>query len=92
MNASSIVSRATTSSSSRSGYGWSHGRSSGGGIGAVGSTGSETSGGRTRAGRRRSVSRHALVAIRYSHARSSKRPSALNFARLRHARRKVSWT
>ena len=97
---SSIVSRATTTASgpssagasSRSGYGCSHGRSSGGGTGASGSAAAATSGGITRRGRRRSTSRHAFVAIRYSHAFSDERASAAKLARLRHARRNVSCT
>jgi hypothetical protein len=84
MNASSIVSRATTTasgsspgagmfSSSSSGYGCSHG----------------TSAVVARRGRRSSASRQAFVAIRYSQARSVERP--WNVSRLRHARRNVSW-
>ena len=75
MKASSIVSRATTTapgsssagatgSSSRSGYGCSHGRSAGGAGGSAGSPAAATCGGITRRGLLRSTSRHAFVAIR----------------------------
>ena len=88
-NVSSIVSLATTtasgwaslgatSSSSRSGYGCSHGTSA-----------KECSDG-TRRRLRRSASRQALVAIRYSHARTLE--PASKPSRRRHARRNVSCT
>jgi hypothetical protein len=92
MNVSSMVSLATTSSSgseslaaisssSWSGYGCSHGTS---GRGRAPSCRDATR------GRRSSASRHAFVAIRYSHARNEERPSKLS--RFRHARRNVSCT
>ena len=85
MNASSIVSLATTCasgsasgsaipSSSSSGYGCSHGTSPPRGL----------------RGLRFSASRQALVAIRYSQARGVERPWKVS--RRRQARRKVSWT
>ena len=87
--ASSIVSRSTTSasgsssdgaisSSSRSGYGVSHDTSASDRIEV------------NRRVFRRRLSRHTLVAIRYSHALTSAPPT--NDSRARHARRNVSWT
>jgi hypothetical protein len=87
-NASEIVSRWMTTasgcsslgaaaSSSRSGYGWSHG-TSGGEFPAV------------RREPRRSMSRQTLVAIRYSHARNCGPPSKPD--RPHHAFRNVSCT
>jgi hypothetical protein len=75
--ASGWVSLGASSSSSRSGYGWSHGTSA-----------KERSHG-TRRRLLRSASRQALVAIRYSQARN---PAPSKLSRLRQARRKVSWT
>jgi hypothetical protein len=92
MNASSIVSLATTSasgsaspdgmpSSTSSGYGCSQGTSASGAAPLCG---------RGLRGRRSRKSRHAFVAILYSHARNDERPWKL--FRFRHARRNVSWT
>jgi hypothetical protein len=66
MNASSIVSRATTSTSAPSASSRSSGNGSSHGISPVGD------GVR---GRRSSASRHAFVAIRYSQARNEARPA-----------------
>ena len=87
--ASAIVSRATTtasgsssggaiSSSSRSGYGCSHGTSA-----------NDFSAGARRE-RARSASRQTLVAILYSHARTLS--PAVSVSRARHARRNTSCT
>ena len=92
MNASSIVSRATTSASGSSslgaipssrwsGYGCSHGNSASGWTPSRGSSFRR---------RRPSASRQAFVAMRYSQARNVERPWKL--LRFRHARRNVSWT
>ena len=70
MNASSIVSRATTSASGSSSAGIASNSSSGYGCShAISPFGDGVR------GRFSSASRHALVAIRYSQARSEARPS-----------------